>query len=278
MRLRLLVCCVATAAVFSAAAAQSPPISGPAMSVASKVAISQKLDAQIPLDLAFRNDDGKEVTLRELYRGKPIVVTLVYYKCPMLCNQVMNGLLAAMKVLRFNAGDEYDVVFVGIDPRETSDVAAKKKRSYIESYDREGAAIGWHFLTGEEAAIQKLAKVVGFSYTYDESTDQYAHPAVIIVSTPHGKVSKYFYGIEYSARDLRLALIEASENKIGTFVDAATLYCLIYDPSTGTYGFAILRVLQIAGILTLLVLATTIALMVRREKLRRPIHFSEGEN
>lgn len=241
----------------------------PSRSVSSQIYIEQKLDAQIPLELQFRDESGRTVSLRELYRGKPVILALIYYKCPVLCNRVMNGLLAAMKVLKFDAGKEYDIVFVGIDPRETPIIAAKKKESYIVSYDREGAASGWHFLTGEEDQIQQLAKAVGFGYTFDEKMDQYAHPACVIVTTPTGRVSKYFYGIEYSARDLRLALVEASEGKIGTLVDAATLYCFAYDPTTGKYGLVIMRVLQVGGILTILILMTSIVLMVRREKRRK---------
>lgn len=241
----------------------------PSRTVSSQVYIEQKLEAQIPLELKFRDEAGNAVSLGELYRGKPVILALIYYKCPILCNQVMNGLLAAMKVMKFDAGEEYDVVFVGIDPRESHEVAAKKKESYIVSYNRDGAASGWHFLTGDDDQVQRLAKTVGFGYTFDENMDQYAHPACVMVTTPDGRMSKYFYGIEYSARDLRLALVEASEGKIGTLIDAATLYCLAYDPTTGKYGLAIMRVLQAGGILTILILVTSIALMVRRERKRK---------
>jgi protein SCO1/2 len=266
--IRLFYVLVLTAACVACFSQADSPYS-PTRSISSQIYIEQKLDAQIPLESKFRDEAGMTVSLRELYRGKPVVLALIYYKCPMLCNQVMNGLLAAMKVMKFDAGKEYDVIFVGIDPREGPEVAAKKKESYILSYNRDGAASGWHFLTGDEDQIQQIAKAVGFGYTFDENMDQYAHAACIMVSTPDGRLSKYFYGIEYSARDLRLALVEASEGKIGTFVDAATLYCFAYDPTTGKYGLAIMRVLQAGGILTVLVLAISIVLMVRREKKRK---------
>lgn len=267
---------VATLSAMVACTAQSTPGSGPGESLAARIAIKQNLDSQIPLDLKFKNESGQEVSLGSLYRGKPVILSLIYYKCPMLCNQVLNGLLAAMKVMKFTAGSEFDVVLVSIDPRETPEVAAKKKEAYIESYNREGAVDGWHFLTGKESDIQALADVVGFQYAYDEKFDQYAHAAAIMVTTPRGKLSKYFYGIEYSARDLRLALVEASENRIGTLVDAATLYCFIYDPSTGSYGLAVFRLLQAAGILTLLILGTSIVIMVRKDKRRKSADAGEG--
>ena len=219
------------------------------------VKIEQKLDQQLPLDLVFRDEAGQRVTLGKYFGRKPVVLALVYYECPMLCTQVLNGLVTSFRVLPFQVGKEFDVITVSFDPRETNVLAAAKKKvyvNYLPEQMRANAADGWHFLTGDAANIAKLTEAVGFHYRYDEATKQFAHASAIMVTTPQGKLSRYFYGVEYAPRDLRLGLIESSANKIGTRVDQLLLYCYHYDPATGKYGAAIMRVMRIAGVITLL--------------------------
>ena len=237
-----------------------------AESVISKIGLDQRLGETVPLDAVFRDGKGRSVRLGDYFGKKPVILALVYYKCPLLCNQVLNGLLSSVRTLKFDAGKEFEIVFVGIDPKETPDIAERKKRSYVASYNRPGAYEGWHFLTGEDEAIKQVASAVGYRYVYLPETGQYAHPAGIMVLTPGGKLGQYFYGIEYSPRDLKLALMESSENRIGSIVDQALLYCFAYDPATGTYGFVILRVLRVLGVITVVLIATYIIYMVRRER------------
>lgn len=231
-----------------------------------KVRIDQKLDTLIPLDATFRDETGKTVQIGDYFNDKPVVLVFAYYECPMLCTVVLNELTRVLKVLQFSPGKEFEVITVSISPTETPELAASKKANYIKHLDREGAEKSWHFLTGQEDQIKKLADAVGFQYVYDPKTKQYAHSAGLMILTPKGRLARYFYGIDYSAKDLRFALIEASKNKIGTPVDQVFLYCYQYDPSTGRYGLIILRVVQLAGIITALSLGTFIYLMLRREK------------
>lgn len=240
-----------------------------AQTVLKEVNIDQKLDAQVPLDLVFKDETGQPVRLKDYVHDKPVVLALVYYNCPMLCTMVLNGLTKAIRPLSFTAGDEFEIVTVSFDPREGPELAAAKKETYLKSYGREGAGKGWHFLTGDVASVQKLTDSVGFRYVYDQATDQFAHASGIIVLTPEGKVSKYFYGIEYPARDLRLGLVEASQNKIGTPADAFLLFCYHYDPSTGKYGFAIMNIIRTLGIGLLVGLGTFIFVSLRRDRRRR---------
>jgi len=219
------------------------------------VRIEQKLDQQLPLDLVFRDESGQQVQLGQYFGKKPVVLALVYYGCPMLCTQVLNGMVTSFRVLPFEVGKEFDVVTVSFDPRESSALAMEKKKLYLDYLPekmRADANNGWHFLTGDPVNIEKLTAAVGFHYRYDEATKQFAHASGIMVATPQGKLSRYFYGIEYAPRDLRLGLIESSENKIGSPVDQLLLYCYHYDPSTGKYGAAVMKVMRIAGILTIL--------------------------
>jgi protein SCO1/2 len=229
------------------------------------VGIEQKLGGRIPLDLTFRDEDGKTVRLGDLFGGKPTIVNLVYYRCPMLCTEVLNGLVASLETLRFDAGKEFSVVTVSIDPRETPALASEKKAVYLKRYGRPGASAGWRFLTGDEASIARLADAVGFRFAYDRSQDQYAHAAGIFVATPDGRLARYFYGIDYAPRDLRLALVEASEGKIGTVADKIVLFCYQYDPTTGRYGATILGAMRVGGVVTVLALAGFILAMWRRE-------------
>lgn len=245
-------------------------------SILSQVSIEQKLNEQLPLDLSFRDESGKTVRLGDYFGSKPVIVSLVYYRCPMLCDQVLNGLTSALGVLKFDVGKEFNVVTVSIDPRETPEMAAKKKEVYLHRYQRPTAAQGWPYLTGDQASIEKLAKAVGFHYVYDEKTQQFAHASGVVIATPEGRLAQYYYGIEYSPKDLRLGLVEASQNKIGTVVDQLILYCYHYDPETGHYGAIAMRIMRLGGILTVLLLGGFVVTMLRREAhagtLRRERH------
>jgi protein SCO1 len=231
-----------------------------------KVQFDQNLGVQVPLDLAFRDETGRAVQLSQYFNGRPVVLALVYYECPMLCTQALNGLVKALRVLALEPGRDYNVVTVSFNPKETSAQAAEKKDHYLQLLKKPGAADGWHFLTGDEAAIRRLTGTVGFHYVYDEVTNTYAHPTGMIVLTPEGKTSKYVYGIDYGPRDLRLALVEASDHKVGTPVDRLLLYCYHYDPTTGKYGLVLMNVLRIAGALTVVCMGGFILIMRRREK------------
>ena len=235
--------------------------------IVAQVGIDQKLGNQVPLDLEFRDEAGSTVRLGQFFGAKkPVLLSLVYYRCPGLCTMTLNGMAAAFKPLKFSAGREFEVVTVSIDPKETPPLAAEKKAQYLKRYGRSGAEAGWHFLTGDEASIKALAQSVGFRYVYHPQTDQYTHAAGIMLLTPGGKVASYFYGLEYSARDLKLGLMEASEEKIGSLADAVSLLCYQYDPMTGKYGVAIMRTIRAGGVLTVAALGTFILLMARREK------------
>jgi protein SCO1 len=235
--------------------------------VLNKVGLDQKLNSQIPLDLTFRDQQGKIVTLRQLMNGKPAILELVYYMCPMLCTEVLNGTLNSLKEVPLDIGKDFSVITVSIDPREKPDLANAKQTMYTGIYGRPGASQGWHFLTGDEPQIKQLAESVGYRYVYDPVSQQFAHAAGIIVLTPEGKISHYLFGIGYRPRDVRLALIEASSGKIGSPIqDAVLLYCFHYDPTTGKYGLVIGNVLHIAGLLTVLLIAGGIIMMIRREK------------
>jgi protein SCO1 len=230
------------------------------------VGVDQRLNEQVPLDLTFRDETGKSVQLGQYFGKKPVILSLVYYDCPMLCTMVENGLLQSLKELKFDVGDQFDVVTVSFDPRDTPQVAAAKKALYVGLYGRPGAAEGWHFLTGDQNSIARLTKAVGFRYVYDPQSGQFAHATAIMVLTPEGRLARYFYGIQYPSGGLRLSLVEASENKVGSPVDAVLLFCCAYNPSTGKYGLIVSRVLMIAGVLTVLTLGTLIFMLSRAGK------------
>ncbi|SPE25659.1 Electron transport protein SCO1/SenC [Candidatus Sulfopaludibacter sp. SbA3] len=212
------------------------------------VGIDQKLDQQIPLQLTFKDEAGRAVPLGSFFQtGKPVILAPVYYRCPMLCTQILTGLESALKAVSFNPGQDFEVVAVSFDPKDTPELAAAKKQTYLKRYGRPNSANGWHFLTGEEAHIKPFMDSIGFHYKYDPKTDQYAHASAIMVVTPDGRVSKYFYGVEYSPRDIRLGLVEASANKIGTPVDAILLFCYHYDPATGRYGALAMNMVRFGG-------------------------------
>jgi protein SCO1/2 len=229
-----------------------------------KVGINQKMGAQVPLDLPFKDESGQDVTLRQYFR-KPVILALVYYQCPSLCNMVLNGILRSVKSIDLKEGADYEVVAVSFDPRETPEMAAAKKQTYLKEYKRPGAEQGWHFLTGPETSSKALADAVGFRYVYDALTNQYAHSSAIIILTPAGKVARYFYGIDYPARDVRLGLVEASTERVGTPTDQVLLYCFHYDPATGKYALVVMNVLRLAGVVTVVMLATFMIVMFRRD-------------
>jgi protein SCO1 len=233
----------------------------------SKVGIDQHLNQQIPLDLPFTDETGREVRLGEFFGKRPVVLALVYYECPMLCTQVLNGMVSALGVLNFDVGREFDVIAVSINPKETPGLAAQKKQAYLERYQRPQTAAGWHFLTGKEENIRRLAAAVGFRYAFDERIQQYAHGAGIEVLTPRGVLSKYFYGIEFSPRDLKFGVMEASEERIGTAIDNALLLCYHYDPATGTYGAAAIEAVRIGGVATLLAIGSFLFVSLRKERM-----------
>jgi protein SCO1/2 len=254
-------------ALFVASAAMADNSATPPR-LPGEVSIQQKLNAQLPLDLMFRDESGKVVRLRDFFRGKPVLINFMYYRCPMLCSMVMEGISSTLTELKFDAGKEFDVITVSIDPRDMPQQAAAKKDKYIKRYGRLGAADGWHFLTGHETSIRALTNAVGFHYAYDPEHDQFAHGTVLIVATPQGKISRYLYGFEYKARDVRLALVEASANKIGTASDQLLLLCYHYDPATGKYSRSAMNLVRAGGIATVLSLASFIIIMLRKE--RRP--------
>jgi len=234
------------------------------------VSLDQKLGDSIPLDLTFRDEHGQPVALRSFFGSKPVVLTLVYYTCPMLCTQVLNAVSRSAKQISLNMGDDYEVVSVSIDPSDRPVTADAKHALYAGMYERPGAVTGWHFLTGDEAEIKKLAAAVGFRYAYDAASKQFAHPSGIMVLTPDGRLARYFYGINYPARDLLLGLVEASAGKIGTPVDQILLYCYHYDPMTGKYGLLISHVVQISGVATVLALGIFVAILFRYERRKPP--------
>ncbi len=228
-----------------------------------KVGIDQKLNEQVPLDAVFKDEQGREVKLGDFFKGKPVVLSLVYYSCPMLCNQVLSGTLSSIRQVSFNAGEQYELVTVSFDPRETPELAAAKKQTYVKAYNRPSGNAGWHFLTGDEANIKRLTEAVGFRYIWDEQTKQFAHASAIMVLTPEGKLARYFYGIEYKPNDLRLGLVEASRNQIGSAVDALMLYCYHYDPATGKYGAVVMNIVKIAGAITIVLIAGLLLMLIR---------------
>jgi protein SCO1/2 len=228
------------------------------------VGIDQNLNAQIPLELMFKDETGQAVRLGSYFRQKPVVLALVYYECPMLCDMVLNGLTHTMEQVSLNLGPDFDVVTVSFNPAETWQLAAAKKANYVEKYKRQGAAQGWHFLTGQADAIKKLADTAGFHYKYDPITKQFAHASGIMVLTPEGKIARYFYGIEYKPRDFRLGLVEASQNKIGDLADQVLLFCYHYDPMTGKYGAVIQNVTKVLGSATVLALGALVFVLIKR--------------
>lgn len=236
-----------------------------------KVGIEQKLNAQLPLDAEFKDESGKTVKLGEYFgKGRPVILALVYYECPMLCNEVLNGLTGSLKGISFDAGKDFDVVAISFDARENEkpDLAKNKKASYLARYERKNAENGWHFLTGTQNEIDKVTGAVGFNYAFDEKTNQFAHAGGIVVATPEGKLSRYLYGIDYAPKDLKFSLMDSAEGKIGNPAEQLYLYCYHYDPSTGKYGLTILSVMRLAALATLGGLGLMLFVFWRRNKNR----------
>jgi protein SCO1/2 len=254
----------------SVAGAQAVPSgAGPAAqnmpSVLQNVGFEPPLNAHLPLDLAFRDETGRSVQFREYFSQKPVLLALVYYGCPMLCDQTEQGVVGALRMLSFNPGRDYEVVFVSFDPRESPDMAAQKKELAMTHFRRPETAGGWHFLTGPKESVDALTKAANFRYSFDEKSGLFAHAAGIMLLTPDGRISRYFYGVEYPARDVRLGLVDASAGKIGTPVDRALLFCYRYDPTSARYSASILSIIRLAGVLTILGLVAAILIFRRRD-------------
>jgi protein SCO1/2 len=231
-----------------------------------EIAFDQRLGEQVPTDLVFRDEIGRSVTLGSYFGQKPVILLMTYYTCPMLCPLLVDGLVRSLRGISFNVGKEFTVLTVSINPRETPTMAATKKELYVQRYGRAGAAEGWHFLTSPEESLRRLTQAVGFRYAYDATKDEYAHATGILLLTPVGQISRYLYGIEFSPRDLRLALVEAASNTIGSPVDQLLLYCYRYDPLTGKYGLVIMNALRVAGTATVVALGVFMLVMFRRDR------------
>lgn len=277
--------CVAMGSVIMTAAPASVRAQGLQRELMEQIGIDQRIDATIPMGLIFRDEAGRERRLADYFGRRPVILAPVYYECPMLCNEVLNGLIRSLRsISSLDAGDDFDVLAFSFDPREGPDLAARKKQTYVARYDRSGTRGGWHFLTGEEEAIRTLTETVGFRYAFNPETQEYVHAGAVIVVTPEGRVARYFFGIEYPARDLRLSLVEASSNRIGSPVDQLLLMCYRYDPTTGRYGLAIMQVIRLAGLATVLALVSFMVVMFRRDirtawvrgGLARPARHEEG--
>jgi protein SCO1 len=234
--------------------------------ILSKVSFEQRLNARLPLDVVLEDEDGRAVKLGQYFGTRPVVLAFAYYQCPMLCTQILNGLTSSLMVLTETVGREFDVVVLSFDPRETPVLAAGKKKAHLDRYQRPASEGGWHFLTGEEAAIRKVTDAAGFYYQWDEKTQQYAHASGIIVTTPDGRLARYFFGIEYAPRDVKFALMEASSGRIGSVIDKLLLYCYHYDPATGGYGLLAMNTVRVGGAITLIALLGFVTLALVREK------------
>lgn len=271
MRIALLA--LSLAALPALAAAQMGPVPPPPRAatpgILQQVGFDQKLGGQIPLDLAFKDETGKDVRLSDYFGSKPVVLSLVYFRCPMLCTISLNGLAAALEVLSFVPGQEFNVLTVSFDPHEGPVLAAAKKKAYMARYKRSQAEKGWHFLTGPKESVDALTQAVGFRYVWDEATKQFAHPAGVVVATPEGRISHYLFGVEYSPKDLRLALVDSAGGRIGNPIDTVLLYCYSYDPKTGSYSASILRLVRLGAVATVLALGGFILTTTMRRRGRR---------
>jgi protein SCO1/2 len=231
------------------------------------VTFKQRLNEMLPLDAPFKDEHGQDVTLGRYFTGeKPVILAFVYYSCPMLCMQVMNGLSSALKTMPFAAGEDYEVVLISFDARDTPATAAEKERAHLAYWSREQDAASWHLLTGDEVTIRRVTAAAGFTYQWDERTGQFAHVSGVLVTTPQGRLSRYFYGIEYSPKELRLALVESGDGKIGSAIDELLLYCFHYDPESGKYGLLVMNLIRLGGVLTVAFIGGFIFLMRRRER------------
>lgn len=254
--------------IAQAAAAESTVPSSAMPEPLKSVGYDQRLGEKVPLDLQFRDEAGRSVKLGDLFGRRPVVLVFAYYECPMLCDLVLQGLTGSLKALTFDAGKEFDVVVVSIDPEETPKLAAETEAQTLAHYNRSGTEAGWHFLTGGQESILKLTQAAGFRYVYDRERDEFAHAAGVVILTPGGRISRYLYGIEYAPRDVRLALIESADGRIGNLADQVLLYCFHYDPVYGKYSAMTMNILRLAAVATVLGLGLLIVLLKRRE--RRP--------
>ncbi len=245
-----------------------------------KVGIEQKLGDSLPLDAVFKDENGREVKLGEYFGKRPTIVALVYFECPMLCNEVLNGLTGSLKSLSLDVGKDFDVIAISFDARENDlpELAKNKKEGYLKRYGRTGSENGWHFLTGTQAEIDRVTQAVGFSYFWDEQSNQFAHAGAVMFTTPDGKLSRYLYGIDYAPKDVKFALMESADGKIGNTAEQLMLYCFHYDPSTGKYGLSILRVLRIAGIVTLVGLGAMILAFWARNKSKNELDGDQSQS
>jgi protein SCO1 len=265
----LLTCVLAMPAGLRAQMVSAPQVTyranDPRPDVLRDIGLDQRLNEQVPLDTTFRDETGRGVRLGDYFGRRPVILALVYYQCPMLCGEVLNGLTSALTALKFSAGKEFEVVTVSIDPSDSPQTASAKKEFYVRRYRREGAGAGWHFLTGDQPSIDAITRAVGFRYKYDEPSQQFMHASGVMLLTPEGRLSRYFYGIEYAPRDLQLGLVEASHNKIGGLVEQVLLFCYHYDPRSAKYTPMVLSMVRAGGIATVLVLGTFIGMMLRKE-------------
>ena len=267
MRRSRAILCVA---VFACSATWAQPFGRPR--ALQNVGIDQRLGTELPLNLTFVDETGKQVRLSDYFHGKPVILTPVYYQCPMLCNLVLNGLVRTLRDISLNPGKDFEIVSFSFDPRERPQMAADKKKTYLAKYGRDGAADGWHFLTGQTPQIHALTDAIGFHYAWDNNLQQWGHASGIMIATPEGKLSHYFYGINYLKQDIRLSLVESSHMKIGSPVDQILLFCYHYDPTKGTYGVAIVNALRVAGSATVVLLGMFLFLSLRRERKGAPKH------
>ena len=244
---------------------EAGPPSNAMPSALQQVKFDQKLDAQLPLDATFKDDTGKTVRLGDYFGERPVVLAFVYYECPMLCNQILNGLVSGVGVLDQTVGTDFDVVAISFDARETPTQAAAKKATYLDRYQRPGSERGWHFLTGDEATIKRVTDTAGFQFAWDAASQQFAHASGIVVTTPEGKLSRYLFGIEYPPRDLKFALMESSAGKIGSVVDQVLLYCYHYEPATGSYSLVAMNAVRMGGVVTMVALLGFVAISLRRD-------------
>jgi len=269
---RTVLLALAALAAFAAAPARAQnrevrgEVKSPEVGLLRQVSFAQNLDAQLPLDTVLRDESGREVKIGEYFGKRPVILLFAYYECPMLCTLELNGLVRNLRVLSMSAGKEFEIVTVSIDPTETPALARVKKAGYVKKYGRPGAEEGWHFLTGDEASIRRLADTVGFKYVYDPKSRQYAHPAGLVVTTPQGRLARYIYGVDFPANNLRWSLVDASAGKIGSPVDKVLLMCFHYDPSTGRYNFAVMSAVRLLGVATLAALATFVSASFIRDR------------
>ena len=259
----LLVLAIVTPASLSAAADAPRPDD-----VLAGIDVRQRLGEGLPLDAVFTDESGARVELRDYFEDRPVVLALVYYECPMLCTLVLNGLVKALRAMKYEPGEEFEIVIVSFDPEETSDLAAAKKAKYVDAYDRDSGGEGWHFLTGDVGSIERLTEAAGFDYVYDSQRDEYAHAATLMIVTPEGKLARYLFGVEYSSRDLQLAVVEASQGTIGGVVERFLLFCYHYDPALGRYSAAAMNLVRLGGIATVSGMVIFFMVMRRRERRR----------